>query len=95
MNWKKRAFSCDWDLCDDITCDIQDDLLSKSVLKILYHCRTNCCIGLHNHLAFLGAIFLFIVTGLWGVYLSFFTICKSLNGKILHLDCSDVYSDSR
>lgn len=61
-----------------------------------HHCVwTNCCIGQHNHRAFLGAIFLFIVTGLWGVYLSFFTICKSLSGKILHLDCSDVYSDSR
>lgn len=58
-------------------------------------CRTNCCIGQHNHRSFLAAIIMFIVTGLWGIYLSFLTVCTSRDSSILHLDCSNVYSDPR
>lgn len=57
--------------------------------------RTNCCIGQHNHHSFLAAIITFVVTGLWGVYLSFFTICTSKDNSIFHVDCSDVYANSR
>lgn len=61
-----------------------------------HHCVwTNCCIGQHNHHSFLAAIITFVVTGLWGVYLSFFTICTSKDNSIFHVDCSDVYANSR
>ena len=57
--------------------------------------RTNSCIGQHNHRSFLAAISVFIVTGLWGIYLSFLTVCTSRDGSVLYMDCSKVYSDSR
>jgi len=61
-----------------------------------HHCVwTNCCIGQHNHRSFLGAIIVFVITGLWGVYLSFSTVCISWDNGTLHLDCSNVYSDTR
>lgn len=61
-----------------------------------HHCVwTNCCIGQHNHRQFLGAITVFIVTGLCGVYLSFTAVCGSSNNTFFHLDCSNVYLDSR
>lgn len=61
-----------------------------------HHCVwTNCCIGQHNHVPFLGAIIVMIITGLWGIYLSFASICVPWDDKILHMDCSDVYSNSR
>ena len=60
-----------------------------------FYCRTNCCIGQHNHVSFLGAIIAMIITGLWGVYLSFASICDVWDSTILHVDCSNVYSKSR
>ena len=62
---------------------------------LLFSSRTNCCIGQHNHHSFLAAIITFVVTGLWGVYLSFFTICTSKDNSIFRVDCSDVYANSR
>lgn len=61
-----------------------------------HHCVwTNCCIGQHNHHSFLAAIVIFLGTGLWGVYLSIFTICSSKENSIFHVDCSNVYFNSR
>ncbi|XP_068731952.1 palmitoyltransferase ZDHHC23-B-like isoform X1 [Montipora capricornis] len=61
-----------------------------------HHCVwTNCCIGQHNHVSFLGAIIVMIITGLWGVNLSFASICDVWDSTILHMDCSNVYSKSR
>jgi len=37
----------------------------------------------------------FVITGLWGVCLSFSTVCISWDNGTLHLDCSNVYSDIR
>lgn len=69
-------------------------ICSACVSRLDHHCVwINNCIGESNHRSFLCALFLFLVTAIYGITLTLGTICRGRSIFIALLYCPGVYAD--